>query len=84
LRIVAVNLDHDPSAAERFIDRFKPSFELVMKDGRAIATIFPIRTLPTSFFIDTRRQLVWSHQGFNLNDRHLLDAKIKAALAQTV
>jgi len=84
LRIVAVNLDHDPSAAERFVDKFKPSFELVMKDGRAIATSFPIRAMPTSFLIDTRRQLVWSHRGFNLNDRHMLEAKIKAALARAV
>jgi len=84
LRIVAVNLDHDRGAAERFVDKFKPAFELVMKDGRAIASSFSIRAMPTSFLIDTRRHLIWSHQGFNLNDKRLLEAKINAALAQTV
>ena len=80
LRVVAINLDHDKESAVRFTEKLKPSFEIVFVDGEKIARQFPIRTMPTSFLIDKKRDIRWSHQGFHSRDVARLELQIERDL----
>lgn len=81
LRVVAVNLDRQRTAAERFIDELEPSFDIVMDPEASLARAFGITTMPTSFLVTPDGTRLLKHSGFRLSDRAALEAQIRQALA---
>lgn len=80
LKIIAVNVDRDRLAAERFIDEQQPTFDIVMDPGGRLASDYGIRTMPTSFLLRPDGSRLSVHNGFRLTDRAQLEADIRRAL----
>lgn len=62
--VVAVNVDHDRSLAEDFLQDNPASFKIVYDPNGDIARQFHFRDMPTSYLIDRNGQVRFVHQGF--------------------
>ncbi|MHA7834620.1 MAG: TlpA family protein disulfide reductase [Algiphilus sp.] len=80
LKIIAVNVDRDQLAAERFIEAQQPTFDIVLDPGGRLASDYGIRIMPTSFLLRPDGSRLSMHSGFRLHDRAELEAHIRRAL----
>lgn len=82
LVIVAVNVDNDPQAAQRFLDEYPPDFQVWYDRDRALARRFEVVAMPSSFLLDTEGQVVERHLGFQVLRQDEYEAAIRAALGK--
>lgn len=78
-QVVAVNLDHDRTLAEAFLDEQKPSFVVAFDNG-SVAHRFGVQAMPSSYLIGRDGQLLSGHTGFRDADRGRLEAAVRGAL----
>jgi thiol-disulfide isomerase/thioredoxin len=64
LVVVAVNVDHDRDAADRFLHDTPASFPVVYDPDGKIAERFQVKDMPTSVLIGRDGQVHYVHQGF--------------------
>jgi len=64
LVVIAVNVDHDKTAAEEFLRRFAPQFKVVYDGNGDLARQYGLRDMPTSFLIDRSGHVRFTHPGF--------------------
>jgi thiol-disulfide isomerase/thioredoxin len=83
LRIVAINLDAERASAERFLAEVPANFTVLFDSSGETPRRHAIKAMPTSWLIDPQGQLVWRHQGFRLEDRDDLEARLVAALGES-
>ena len=62
--IIAVNLDEDPEAAKKFLQRYPVSYPVISDPAAELAVLYKIPTMPTTFIIDREGVVVWRHEGF--------------------
>lgn len=82
LVIVAVNVDNDRAAAERFLDENPTELEIRYDDDRSLARRFEVVAMPSSFLLDENGQVVEQHMGFKVLKQDEYEAAIKAALGK--
>ena len=80
LRVVAVNMDQDPAAAQRFLARHPSSFSIVLGDNAPCARAFGVKAMPSSFLIDRRGVVREQVQGFQSGEAKRLAAKVEQLL----
>ena len=80
LRIVAVNLDRNRAAAERFLARLPAPFEVVFDPEGVQAERFGVSGMPHSFLIARDGRLLSNHIGFLTGEQAPREAAIVAAL----
>lgn len=81
LKVIAVNVDRERLAADRFIDDQQPTFDIVLDPNGRLASEYGIRTMPSSFLVRPDGTRIFAHSGFRLSDRADLEAEIGRALA---
>jgi thiol-disulfide isomerase/thioredoxin len=64
LVVIAVNLDEDSAAAERFLGGEYSAFEHVQDPTGVVAEAYGVRTMPTSILFDRQGRAVFVHAGF--------------------
>jgi thiol-disulfide isomerase/thioredoxin len=84
LVIVAVNLDDDPAAADRFLEDHTYAFEHLRDSEGAIAEKYGVRTMPSSILFDREGQPAFFHDGFRAEERSEYERHIAALLAGEV
>jgi thiol-disulfide isomerase/thioredoxin len=82
LVIVAVNVDNDLAAAQRFLDENPANFQVHYDDDKSLARRFEVVAMPSSFLLDGSGQLVSSHLGFKVLKQDEYEAAIRAALGK--
>jgi thiol-disulfide isomerase/thioredoxin len=82
LVIVAVNVDNDVSAAQRFLEENPASFRIHYDEDRSLARRFEVVAMPSSFLLDGNGQVVASHLGFKVLKQDEYEAAIRAALGK--
>ncbi|MEC9407091.1 MAG: TlpA disulfide reductase family protein [Pseudomonadota bacterium] len=82
LHVLAVNVDAEPEAAERFLATFVPEFDVVMDPDGVLASRYKIETMPSSFLIGRNGELISSHKGFRDSDREKMEIGIQQALSR--
>jgi cytochrome c biogenesis protein CcmG, thiol:disulfide interchange protein DsbE len=82
LSIVAVNLDRQRADADRFLDRFRPSFDVRFDSRGQSAERFKIHTMPTSLVIDRHGVVRFTHVGFRPVEEALYEEQIRMLLAE--
>jgi cytochrome c biogenesis protein CcmG, thiol:disulfide interchange protein DsbE len=82
LVIVAVNVDNDRAAAERFLDENPTELEIRYDDDRLLARRFEVVAMPSSFLLDENGEVVERHLGFKVLKQDEYEAAIKAALGK--
>ena len=71
LVVVAITIDRDLAAAQRFADQWLPkqhNLILLHDDEGTTARAFGVPGMPASFLVNAAGQIVWHHAGFNVDD----------------
>lgn len=78
--VIAINLDENPSNAEKFVKEFPVTFNVLRDEKGEWADKFVVESMPTSFIIDKQGVVQHIHHGFTSNDINELEQKILALL----
>lgn len=76
LVIIAVNVDRERAAAERFLRETPATFRIVYDPAGALAARYEVPGMPSSYVIDAKGDIVGTHIGF----RNALRAEREAEL----
>ncbi len=82
LAIVAVDLDHDRSDANRFLSRFHPGFDVIYDPKGVLAEHFKVQAMPTSVVIDRAGKLRYTHVGFTPADGAAYERQVEQLLSE--
>ena len=83
LVIVAVNVDNDRAAAQRFLAENPARFRVQFDEDKAMAREYEIVAMPSSFLIGRDGKLVEQHLGFKVLQQEDYEAAIRSALGDT-
>ncbi len=78
--IVAVTLDQNVSEARRFLARYPADFIVAYDPDGVTSRALQVRGMPTTFLIDPRGEIAWSHAGFSDADKSKIEREIEALL----
>lgn len=81
LRIVAINLDKDRKAADRFLKKVPSPFEVIFDPNGSLARQYEVSGMPHSFLFDRQGNALSNHIGFLASEKQQRQAAIVDALA---
>ena len=82
LQVLAINLDAKRADADAFLAKSPAGFALAFDAKGESARRMGVKGMPTSLLIGPDGKVVFVHQGFRLDERAALEAKLVAALNQ--
>jgi cytochrome c biogenesis protein CcmG/thiol:disulfide interchange protein DsbE len=82
LTIVAVNLDADRVDAEKFLNQFKPTFDVRYDPDGKLAEVYKVKSMPSSVLIDRHGVTRFTHMGFRPVDGAVYEAQLRELLAE--
>ncbi len=82
LQIVAINVDAKAADAERFLATSSAKFIVAFDAKGETPKQFGVKSMPTSFLVNSDGKIMLVHSGFRDADRAQLEAAIVGALAQ--
>jgi thiol-disulfide isomerase/thioredoxin len=80
LVILAVNLDEDRGAADRFLQDYPPRFTVIFGEGEALAKDFDVVAMPSSYLVGRDGKILHRHLGFLVKQQDEYEAAIAEAL----
>jgi cytochrome c biogenesis protein CcmG/thiol:disulfide interchange protein DsbE len=80
LQIIAVNVDKERELAEAFLSETPAEFGLRYDPAGALATVFGVQAMPSSFLLDSSGAILAKHYGFRTADADEYEQRIRAAL----
>ncbi len=80
LEVVAVSLDKEHAAAERFLHEHPASFTVAFDPAADIAKAYHVRGMPTSVLIGADGTILYSHVGFDARKTGALESAIAEAV----
>ena len=81
LRVVAINLDGDREAAERFLADVRADFDVAFDPDGTSAEAYGLLGMPSSYVVGRDGRVTFAHVGFRRKDAPELEAAIERALA---
>ena len=82
LEVVAVSVDEQRDAAERFLDALELSYTVVWDDGHQLAERYQLEAMPTTFVLDRSGVIRAVHGGFREETKGETRALVEALLAE--
>jgi cytochrome c biogenesis protein CcmG/thiol:disulfide interchange protein DsbE len=82
LTVIAVNLDLDRADADKFLDRFRPTFEVRFDPKGKLAEFYKVQAMPSSVLIDRHGVARFTHTGFRPIDGAAYEAQVQELLAE--
>jgi cytochrome c biogenesis protein CcmG/thiol:disulfide interchange protein DsbE len=82
LTVIAINLDLDRADADKFLDRFRPTFEVRFDPKGKLATFYKVQAMPSSVLIDRHGVTRFTHAGFRPIDGAAYEAQMRELLAE--
>jgi peroxiredoxin len=82
LVVIAVNVDHERSLADRFLQEQHAQFPIVFDPLGRIAERFDVRSMPASFYIDRSGKVRYAHAGFRDDDKADAERELAALIAE--
>jgi len=82
LTVIAVNLDQDRGDAERFLERFHPTFDVRFDPHGEVAEHYKVQGMPTSVIIDRQGVRRFTHVGFRPVDRAAYEDQLRGLLKE--
>ena len=82
LRIVAVNLDKDRADADKFLNRFHPTFDVRFDPKGELAEFYKVQGMPSSVLIDRHGVARFTHVGFRPIDGAVYEAQVRELLSE--
>jgi len=82
LVVIAVNVDHERSLADRFLDAERPDFPIVFDPQGRLAERFDVHSMPSSFYIDRSGRVRYTHAGFRDGELDAAEHEISTLIAE--
>ena len=82
LTVIAVDLDLDRADADKFLERFRPTFEVRFDPEGKLAAIYKVQAMPSSVLIDRHGVTRFTHSGFRPVDGAAYEAQVRELLAE--
>jgi cytochrome c biogenesis protein CcmG, thiol:disulfide interchange protein DsbE len=82
LTVIAVNLDMDRADADKFLERFRPTFEVRFDPKGELAALYKVRAMPSSVLIDRHGVTRFTHEGFRPIDGAAYEVQLQELLAE--
>jgi thiol-disulfide isomerase/thioredoxin len=82
LMVTAVNLDLDRADADKFLERFRPTFEVLFDPKGSLAEFYKVQAMPSSVLIDRHGRTRFTHSGFRPIDGPIYEAQVRELLAE--
>jgi thiol-disulfide isomerase/thioredoxin len=82
LVVIAVNVDHERSLAERFLREQRADFSIVYDPLGRIAERFDVKSMPASFYIDRAGKVRYAHAGFRNDDKADAERELSGLIAE--
>jgi cytochrome c biogenesis protein CcmG/thiol:disulfide interchange protein DsbE len=82
LTIVAVNLDADRVDADKFLNQFKPTFDVRFDPDGKLAELYKVKSMPSSVLIDRHGVTRFTHMGFRPVDGAVYETQVRELLAE--
>jgi cytochrome c biogenesis protein CcmG/thiol:disulfide interchange protein DsbE len=82
LTVIAINLDLDRADADKFLDRFRPTFEVRFDPKGKLAAFYKVQAMPSSVLIDRHGVARFTHEGFRPIDGAAYETQVQALLAE--
>jgi len=82
LVVIAVNVDHERTPAERFLQGQRADFPIVFDPSGQIAERFEVHSMPASFYIDRTGRVRYTHAGFRSADTLESESELAALIAE--
>jgi cytochrome c biogenesis protein CcmG/thiol:disulfide interchange protein DsbE len=80
--VIAINLDMDRADADKFLERFRPTFEVRFDPKGKIAEFYKVQAMPSSALIDRHGVTRFTHEGFRPIDGPTYEAQVQQLLAE--
>jgi cytochrome c biogenesis protein CcmG, thiol:disulfide interchange protein DsbE len=80
LVVVAVNLDTSRAAADKFLHRFQPAFDVRFDPTGKLAEFYKVHGMPSSMLIDRHGVTRFTHVGFRPVDGPAYEAQVRELL----
>lgn len=80
LVIIAINVDNDLTAANRFLSGYPARFGVHFDEDKSLAREFEVVAMPSSFLVGRDGTIVEQHLGFKVLKQDEYEAAIRAAL----
>ncbi len=80
LKVIAINMDSDKSAAVKFLQKTPAKFTIAYDPDGKTANAFKLRVMPTSYLIDGKGNIINEHKGFKDSQTAKLEKLIVQAL----
>jgi len=77
LAIVAIDLDHDRAAGEKFLAKYPAPFRVAFDPDGKTAEAFGVEAMPTSFLISRDGRVLERHAGFDPKKADALEESIR-------
>ena len=81
--IIAISVDADSKAAQKFLDAYKINFKVALDSDGAVAEKYALPGMPSSFLLDQNRNVIAKHKGFRKSDFTKIKEEIEEALKRT-
>jgi len=82
LHIIAVNLDEQRSDANSFLQKIPAEMTMVFDPNGNIATAYELVGMPSSYLIDRKGNIRFTHQGFFVAKQAAYEDELKLLLAE--
>lgn len=82
LQIIAINLDDQRSAADGFLKKYPAQFKVAYDPQGTTPASYGVKVMPTSYLLDRRGNIIFTHKGFKQNQTEELEQHIVEALKQ--
>jgi len=79
-KIITINLDQEPGAMARFLEKVPAEFDIYHDPSGRIAERFQVEAMPTSLLIDANGKVVKKHVGFYTRKIESYEREIEALL----
>lgn len=78
--VIAINVDEFEEDALAFLDRYPVDYPLAWDGDGAVAKLYKVRGMPTSYLLNQSGELVYIHEGFRDGDIDEIRTKVTSLL----
>jgi len=83
LIVVGVNVDSEKRLGQEFLKSNPVSFKVAYDKERKLASILPVRTMPSSYVLDRTGKVRYIHEGFHSGTPGHLENQVRKLLAKS-
>jgi cytochrome c biogenesis protein CcmG/thiol:disulfide interchange protein DsbE len=82
LVVIGINLDTEKKDAHKFLAKYPANFTVAYDPQGKTPEAYKLSVMPTSYLIDARGRIIYTHKGFKDDNKADIENRIKKALSK--